>query len=341
MTLHRGTPVVEQFINNPRQSLSMKHIIPRALILWITLIGALPTAPILIAGEGGTSHVIPGSMATLIDLPPTKPGWVIETAYLHYSGDVGASRRLEVGGLITANLDATSDAFLLGSFYTFPKEALGAWYSVGVFVPYVWMDVTARVDTPLGGLRRNDVENGIGDITLLPLMMGWKKQDWQFDAVLPIYLPSGDYEAGRLANPGLNYWTFDPTVGLSYNGAKNGFNAALHTGFGINTENDKTNYRSGTLWHTDVSVQQLLPVGPGFLGLGANAFFYQQISGDSGSGTRLGDLKGRTIGIGPVVTYVLPVKKNTLVFEARWLPELETQNRLSGDYFWAKLVYQF
>jgi hypothetical protein len=319
-----------------------KRIICRSFILGLTLSGALAVVPTVVAGEGGVGHDIPGSMATLIDLPPTKPGWVIETAYLHYKGDVSASRMLEVGGLLAANLHATSDALLLGSFYTFNKEALGAWYSVGVFVPYVWVDVTARVDTPLGSAQRRDADNGFGDVTLLPLMMGWKEHDWQFNAVLPIYAPTGGYEKGQLANPGLNYWTFDPTIGVSYNGAKNGFNAALHTGFGINTENTETNYRSGTVWHTEVSVQQLLPVGPGFLGIGTNAFFYQQITGDSGGGARLGGLEGRTIGIGPVLTYVLPVKKkNTLVFEARWLPELETRNRLNGDYFWAKLVYQF
>jgi hypothetical protein len=175
----------------------------------------------------------------------------------------------------------------------------------------------------------------------MPLLMGWKCDDWQFNAALPIYAPTGDYEKGRLANPGRNHWTFDPTFGVSYNGAKNGFNAALHTGFSMNTENGDTDYKSGTVWHTELGVQQLIPVGPGFLGIGFNAFYYEQISGDSGSGATLGDFKGMTTGVGPVVTYVLPLEGNTMVVEARWLPELDTRRRLEGDYFWLKAVYQF
>ena len=67
----------------------------------------------------------------------------------------------------------------------------------------------------------------------------------------------------------------------------------------------------------------------------------QQIDGDSGSGARLGDFKGQTAGIGPVVTYILPYGKSTFVAELRWLPELDVKRRLEGDYIWLKLVAQF
>jgi hypothetical protein len=293
------------------------------------------------AEEGGAGHYVPGSIATLVDLLPTKPGWVIESIYLHYEGNAEATRNLPIGGLIAGGLDATSDAALLGGFYTFDNTVAGAHYSLGAFVPYVWMDVSATVNTPLGAIFRNDKEDGIGDITLMPLLMAWKCDEWQFNAALPIYAPTGDYEVGRLANPGMNRWTFDPTVGVSYNNQKTGFNAAYYTGFSLNTENDDTDYKSGTVWHNELSVQQLLPVGPGFLGIGFNAFYYDQIEGDSGSGATLGDFKGRTSGIGPVVTYILPIQDNTLVVEGRWLPELDTSRRLEGDYFWLKAAFQF
>ncbi len=140
-------------------------------LLFISL--ALACTPGAHAAEGGVTHYLPGGTATLIDLAPTKPGWVVE----------------------------------------------------------------------------------------------------------PIYAPTGEYETGRLANPGLNYWTFDPTAGVSYNNDKNGLNAALHLGLSFNTENHDTDYQSGTLFHLEASAQQLLPVGPGFLGVGAEAFYLQQVSG--------------------------------------------------------------
>jgi len=292
------------------------------------------------AEEGGAGHYVPGAAATLIDLPPTKTGWVLETAYLHYQGDAGGNAEIPDAGLITANLDATSDALLFGGFYTF-EPCGNAWFSVGAFIPYVWMDVSARVTSSVGTGRRDDSADGLGDITLLPFMLGYKCGDWQYSAMLPIYAPTGDYDLGRLANPGRNYWTFDPTVGVSYNNPKTGFNAALFTAFSINTENNDTNYKSGTVWHSELSVQQLLPLGPGFIGVGFEAFYYDQITGDSGSGANLGDFEGMTTGIGPVLTYVLPVGENSLVTELRWLPELDTRKRLEGDYVWFKAVYQF
>jgi len=318
--------------------MKLKHL----FVLPVLLAGLFFFAPgAALAAEGGTGHYLPGGTATLIDLAPTKPGWVVEPIYLHYAGSASASRSIPIGGTIAAGLDAKSDAILLGGLYTFKRPVLGAHYSAGVYVPYVWIDVEADIATPLGNRRRKDSASGFGDLTLIPTMLAWKSDYWQYNALLPIYAPTGKYEAGRLANPGLNYWTFDPTVGVSYNNAKTGFNAALHVGLSLNTKNNDTDYHSGSTLHFDASVQQLLPVGPGFLGLGAEAFYLEQVSGDSGSGARFGDFKGRTMGVGPVLTYILPCGKETWVAELRWLPELDVKNRLQGDYLWLKLVYQF
>jgi hypothetical protein len=309
--------------------------------LALALGGGAIWSPVSIAAEGGTTHYLPGGTATLIDLAPTKPGWVVEPIYLHYSGEASASRTIPVAGMLALGLDAESDAVLLGGLYTFDQTLLGARYSAGAYLPYVSISATATVDTPLGAVRRRDSTSGIGDMTLIPAMLAWKSGFWQLNALLPVYAPTGEYESGRLANPGLNYWTFDPTLGASYNNDKIGFNAALHGGVSFNTENGDTDYRSGSLVHLEASVQQLLPVGPGFLGVGAEAFYLEQITADSGSGARLGELEGRTAGIGPVLSYILPRGKETLVAELRWLPELDVSRRLEGDYVWFKLVYQF
>jgi hypothetical protein len=309
--------------------------------LTLALALALAWPQISLATEAGASHYLPGGTATLIDLAPTKPGWVAESIYLHYEGKASTAVSIPIAGTVGIGMEAKSDALLLGAFYTFEQTVLGARYSAGAFLPYVWMDVEASIDTPLGTLRRRDSESGVGDLTLIPAMLAWKSGSWQYNALLPVYAPTGEYETGRLANTGLNYWTFDPTVGVSYNNATSGFNAALHGGLSFNTENPDTDYRSGTTLHLDASVQQLLPLGPGFMAIGAEAFYLEQVSGDSGTGARFGDFEGRTLGIGPVLSYILPRGKETLVAELRWLPETDVKNRLEGDYVWAKLVYQF
>jgi hypothetical protein len=45
-----------------------------------------------LATEGGTGHYLPGGIATLIDLAPTKQVWVVNPMYLHYQGSTSASK---------------------------------------------------------------------------------------------------------------------------------------------------------------------------------------------------------------------------------------------------------
>ncbi|MCU0751445.1 MAG: transporter [Akkermansiaceae bacterium] len=312
----------------------------KAILFTITTCAIL--IPLSHAEEGGSGHVVPGGKSTLIDLLPTKPGWVFEAVYLHYEGDAEGSVRIPTAGLLTLGLDASSDALSLGGFHTFEQPLWGAYYSIGAMLPYVWTDVDARITLGPFGAKGSSSVDGIGDLCLMPLLMAWKPNEcWQIDASLPVYAPTGDYDAGRLANPGLNHWTFDPTIAAGYSNEKTGFNFATHAGFAFSTENNDTDYRNGTVFHLDASAQQLLPVGNGLIGLGVEGFYQQQITDDKGAGATLGGFRGRTVGIGPVLSYILPLGDSTLVAEARWLPELDTKNRLEGDYFWLKFVYQF
>jgi hypothetical protein len=293
------------------------------------------------ASEGGAAHYMPGALATLIDLFPTQPGWVAEAIYLNYEADTPSLKVLPVAGIKTLGLEIDMDAMILGGFYTFEEQVLGAHFSIGAMLPYIWMTAEGEIETVIGDRKVRDSEQGFGDITLIPAMLAWRNGPWQYDLGLMLYAPTGEYDVGRLANPGLNYWSINPVGGVAYNNPETGFNAALHGGFMFNTENQDTDYESGTLFHLDGSIQQLLPAGKGFLSLGLEGFWLQQVSADSGQRPILGDFKGRSAGIGPVLGYLLPMGDENFVAELRWLPELETKNRVEGDYIWLKLVYQF
>jgi hypothetical protein len=60
------------------------------------------------------------------------------------------------------------------------------------------------------------IDTGQGDLSLIPCNEGLGKR-WQHDATLTAYAPTGEYELGELANPGLNHWSFDPIIGVSNN----------------------------------------------------------------------------------------------------------------------------
>ena len=233
------------------------------------------------------------------------------------------------------------DTVAAGGGYGFEQRVLGgAHLGVAAFLPYAWIDISA--DTAgLGGKRIANSVAGFGDLTVVPVMLAWKTDHGQYDFLLPIYAPTGSHVVGRLGNPGLNYWTFDPTVGAVYSDKASGLNAAVHLGYAINSENRDTQYKSGSVLHADASIQQMLPLGSGYFNVGAEAWYFQQATCDSGAGAVLGCFKGRTAGIGPVLGFIQPLGRQTLLVELKWLPELDTRNRLSGDYLWLKLVCKF
>jgi hypothetical protein len=297
------------------------------------------------AEEGGGGHYMPGAAASFIDTLPPKPGLAIANFFNYYDGSASVSKQLPpYGGLITAGLDATAYSDTVIALYKTPLKLLGGYYAVGVALPFVWLEAKGEVTGPLGNtFTKRDKASGIGDITLYPFMLAWTgfKGDLKSDVRLGIYAPTGDYDMGKLANVGKNYWTFEPMISLSYISSKIGLELSAFAGMDFNTENHKTDYQTGTQFHLDLTVAEHLPLFGGVIGVGANFFYYQQISGDSGSGATLGDLKGRTVGIGPVLSYAMKIWKKDLVAEVKWLPEIDVKNRLEGDYIWFKLGMVF
>jgi hypothetical protein len=319
-------------------------------LLLTSLTGALALTPSLRAEQGGSAHYMPGAAASFIDAFPGKPGGIAVLNYFtYYDAEVAPSRQLPLGGFLAADIDATVYADTIAAIYQTPWEVLGGGFAFGVAVPYVWLEVEAQAQrigpggVPGPVFDARDTANGVGDITIYPFMLGWTNlvPDLKLDTRLGIYAPTGDYEVGQLANVGKNYWTFEPGIMASWLSSKIGTEVSLYAGVDFNLENQDMDYTSGTSLHLDLTVAQHLPLLGGFVGLGANGFYYDQISGDSGSDALLGDFEGRTIGVGPVFSYVRQIGRTQLLAELKWLPELDTDKRMEGDYVWFKLGVLF
>jgi hypothetical protein len=112
-------------------------------------------------------------------------------------------------------------------------------------------------------------------------------------------------------------------------------------GYDINTENIETDYHSGQVFHIDATLAQHLPLGKGFVGIGLNAFYLQQTTVDSGSGARQGSFEEMTTGVGPVLSYAAQFGKTSFAAELKWLPQIDAQKTLKGDYIWFKVGVQF
>jgi hypothetical protein len=292
------------------------------------------------AEEGGSGHYVPGAIASFIDAIPGEPGAVALVAQsVYYSGDAGGSRTFPLGGIAVADIEAR----------VFGENLLGIWepdftpfgldYALGIGVPFLTMKVDGSITGPLGNtLSRTDYDSGLGDLVLIPAYVGWEKDYWKLMGLLTVYAPTAEYRRGELANIGKNYWTFEPTIGVSYLSPKNGRELDVYLGFDFNTKNPKTEYQTGTEMHVEVTAAQHLPFG---LGVGANFFYYQQIEGDSGAGAVLGGFKARDLGVGPVLSYIKQWEGKTFAAEFKWLPELDVERRMKGDWLWLKLAFIF
>ena len=300
------------------------------------------------AEEGGSGHYLPGSMSSFADSVPPAEAFVARLNLLSYEGSYDRGQPLPFAGLRAVGLEADTFAAGLTLLWRPPVDLGEKWsFAVSATVPYVWLDVSGSVAATLPNgtpvtLRRTDSVDGFGDIVIMPLMLNYNvNPDFNVNFRVGGYAPTGSYETGRLANTGKNFWTIEPTLGLMYFGKKNGIEASLFIGYDWNEENDATQYKSGEQFHLDGTIAQHFPLGKGFAGAGVNAYYYDQVTGDSGAGATFGDFEGHTAGYGPVLSYAAKAGSADMIAELKWLHEADTQKRLAGDYVWFKLLFKF
>ena len=306
-------------------------------------IAGLCTPQIVCAEEGGSGHYVPGSMASFADAVPPGETFVARFNLLYYEGDVSLSRPLPFAGLTTGGANVESWAYGLTLLWRPPVEfGDKISYALSATIPYVDINVTAEVQAAGLTARRTGGDEGLGDIILMPVMINYVfTPDLSANLRLGIYAPTGDYEEGRLANTGKNYWTMEPTLALIYFGQENGREASVFFGVDFNTENKDTDYESGTQIHFDGTLAQHLPLFGGFAGAGVSGYWYKQADPDSGDGANLGGFKAMTTGLGPVLSYACSRETVDVVAELKWLHEVDTVNRLEGDLIWLKVMVKF
>src|SRR5208337_5221283 len=149
-----------------------------AIARMILLMSLLVTAAFILfpsaasAEEAGSGHYLPGATSSFIDMLPDRgtSTFAYINAFTYYHGSSGASRDLELGGQVAANVKGTVYADTSIFLYQAPWTLLGGQYGAALAVPYVWMDVKANL--LISGKRgrftggRQGTDNGFGDIQL-------------------------------------------------------------------------------------------------------------------------------------------------------------------------------
>ena len=102
-------------------------------------------------------------------------------------------------------------------------------------------------------------------------------------------------------------------------------------GLTFNGVNRDTQYRTGTEFHLEGSVEKIL--SPGW-SLGAQAYWFDQLTGDSGAGASLGPFKGQVVGVGGTVAHSFKIGPLPATLRVRVMTEFDAKNRLQGTSGW-------
>lgn len=298
------------------------------------------------AEQSGMGHYVPGMYSDFSGVPPSEPGFYMINYFFDYgNGTASASRDLPFGGVFAAGVTVNVNAYSPGIIYAYPWQLGNFTFSSGFYPSWVWQDVkvTASFDrnhVQISGSRDQSV-NGFGDIMFSPVMSMWTNGDFHVGGMFNIWAPSGAYNAGHLANPGLGYWTFQPMGVFSWLSSKIGTEFTMFPAFAFNSLNHVTDYQSGALFSVDATLAQHLPLFGGIIGAGASVNYTDQVTGDSGSGARLGSFEMQSVAVGPTVSYVHKIGKSILIVSGSWLPQVHTRNTTQGNFYWAKLTIAF
>jgi hypothetical protein len=309
------------------------------------------TSSVSLADESGSSFWLPGTYGSLAAAPGT-PGWAVATVYYHTSvsagADVAAAREIQIGRFnpalnvnLNANLHASADLAIIVPSYTFATPVLGGQLAVqmGTIVGSTSANVngTLMASLPPFGLVRtdsiSDTVTGFGD--LYPLAsLKWNAGVNNFMTYVTGDIPVGNYNSMSLANLGLGHAAIDAGGGYTYFNPATGHEFSAVAGFTYNFKNTTTQYQSGVDFHLDWGASQFLSK-QFFVGLVGYA--YDQVTGDSGSGDRVGSFESRVFAAGPQLGYIFPLNGMQGFLGAKSYFEFGSRNRPEGWNAWLTL----
>jgi len=283
------------------------------------------------AVEGAAGFYLLGSKASMAGVTP-PPGTYVSDLKYYFSGSIGAEA---VGGLLLADVDAQAYYGLPSVLWVAPQKVLGGNVGVGVLVPVGWKDVRAGAELnlppPLGVTLRANIQSddaAFGDPVGMATI-GWQSGNWHWNLTGLLNVPVGFWERRNPTNIGFNRWAADATAAVTWLDKKTGLEISGAAGVTFNfEENPATDYKSGNEFHFEFAAMQSLSKQ---VAVGVTGYHYQQLTGDSGVGARLGPFEGRVTGVGPIVNYNFMWLKTPVSTSLRWIHEFDAVNRFEGD----------
>ncbi len=284
-----------------------------------------------LAAEGAIGFYLLGSKTTMAGYLPPPGTYFLDYNY-YYSGSTDFT--LNVAGLnLDGGVEADSYYNLVTPMWVAPGKVLGGHVAFLALVPVGWKNVQAGATLPVPQLgvtfqaQREDEETRFGD-PVPGFNLGWHEGNWHWTVGSLVNVPIGFWERGNLANIGFGRWAVDVNGAFTWLDPAIGLEVSSAAGFTFNGENPETDYKTGTEFHYEFAVVQNFSQK---FGIGVNGYVYDQVSGDSGAGARLGPFEGRVAAVGPVANLNFTIGKLPVSTSVKYFHEFDVQNRLEGD----------
>ncbi|MBY0381105.1 MAG: transporter [Xanthobacteraceae bacterium] len=286
------------------------------------------------ADEGGISFWLPGINGSLASAPAV-PGWSWVTLYYHTSVGAGGSKDFTRGAVVVAGLKGQGDLALYGPTYTFATPFLGAQAAVSLLgvAGRNQASIDATLTGPLGNTisgSRTDALTSVGDV-IPQFTLKWNQGVNNFMWYGSGDAPVGDYQKRRLANLGIGHGAIDSGFGYTYFNPQTGNEFSATLGATYNFKNTATQYQNGIDLHLDLGASHFITKQ---WMVGLVGYYFQQLTGDSGSGALLGSFKSRVAGAGPQIGVLFPVSGMKGYINLKGYKEFASENRPEGWNVW-------
>jgi hypothetical protein len=310
--------------------MASKHAARGAFCAATIALGVAMIAPAQ-ADENGSSVYLLGTGGPGAALLPPLPGIYIENDIFIYDGGSTSTKDFVIGGNVVADVHADLPANFTTLLWVPSTNFIGGTLALGGALPVAapMMDARAVITGPLGrelDVRRHDSTLAIGD-PLATAALGWKSGKFHVALSGLVNIPVGHYREGELANISFHRWAGDVSLAGSWHDPKSGWDVSGKVGLTFNGRNKYTDYDSGNDFHAEAAVEKSLSAK---FSLGALGYYFQQVTGDSGSGAKLGPYKGRVFALGGTMAFNTEMGRSPATFRIKVLREFGAENRLEG-----------
>lgn len=295
----------------------------------LLLIASLSPA---LADEGASGLYVPGNFGFGSGVTP-DPGLYLSSGVGYYDGDI---KVYIDGGKIVVNVDKRPFSTTFATLWVPETKILGGRLGLSLRSSYSYAFAHGEV-TGLINEEKTAEGWGLGD-TIPRAQLGWTSGAWSNTLYLTGWLPTGRYQRGFEPNTGKNRYGVNLGWGVTYTdpGTQLEFDSAI--GLTFSTRNPATDYKNGDAFSWEWAAGKNFADG---LKIGVAGYAYQQVTGDSGSGAKLGPFKGRVFAVGPQVVYNTVLMQRPVIFNFHNYQEFGAVNRFEGNVTTFSATFKF